>query len=89
MSLLSLALLCALTAAGTTFVIRAVVQELRPLWLLAKPLSCDLCMNWWASLAVAAALHEQIPVSPVAGVVVLGSTGLGVLVTKVVGKLSD
>lgn len=39
-----------LSAAGAALVIRAVIPTL---WLLVKPFSCDLCLSWWGSLAIA------------------------------------
>ena len=45
--ILTSAILFGLFAAGLAMVVRAVVPTL---WLLKKPLSCDLCMSWWGSL---------------------------------------
>ncbi len=45
--ILELVLILGLFAAGMTAIIRALVPML---WLLHKPLSCDLCMSWWGSL---------------------------------------
>lgn len=42
-----------IAASGATAIIRAVVPQT---WLLHKPLSCDLCMSWWSSLALTATL---------------------------------
>lgn len=87
--MLALALLFGLAAAGATFTARAVMQEFFPLWLLYKPLSCDLCMNWWASVVAVIVAWEHVPQSPAAGVVLLGATGVGVIATKAAGRLSD
>jgi hypothetical protein len=87
--MLALTVTLGLAAAGATFVARAVMQEIRPLWLLYKPLSCDLCMNWWASCAGVIAAWEHVPQSPAAGVVLLGATGVGVIATKAASRLSD
>jgi hypothetical protein len=89
MNLLLLALLCGLTASGFTFTVRAVVQEVRPMWLLVKPLSCDLCMSWWASILAVLAFSEQIPTAPAFAVTVLAATSIGVLLTKTAGRLAD
>lgn len=75
-----------LAAAGATFVVRAVVDELRPVLLLSKPFSCDLCMNWWASLGL-------VLIDPAASFgecaqLVLASTAVGVVVTKTANRLA-
>lgn len=90
MTLLAIALLFGLAAAGITATVRAVVQEARPLWLLEKPLSCDLCMSWWSSLSivVAWAAHESIAFIP-AALAVFGSIAVALLVTKAATRLSS
>lgn len=89
MNPLTLTLLCGLSAAGLTAAVRAVVQEIRPLWLLYKPLSCDLCLSWWGSVASVIAAWEYVPQSSSGAVVVLGSTGVGLLAVKAAVRLSD
>ena len=83
------ALTIGLAAAGSTFAVRAVVDELRPVLLLQKPFSCDLCMNWWASvgLTTISMIDSGIGIS---GTVqsVLGGTAIGVVTTKVANRLS-
>lgn len=87
---LGLVLIFGLAASGLTAVVRAVVDHARPLWLLEKPLSCDLCMSWWASLALVLAwsLHESLAPIP-AMLAVLGSVGVGLVVTKAATRLSS
>lgn len=79
-----------LAAAGVTFVVRAVVDELRPALLLHKPLSCDLCMNWWSSVALGAwrVIDFSLPLGECAQLV-LASTAVGVLATKAANRLAD
>ena len=90
MSLLPLAFVLGLAAAGAVAVVRAVVQEVRPLWLLAKPLSCDLCMSWWSSVAVALyALALDLLDAPVAPLAVLASTGVCLAVVRGSNRLSE
>ena len=88
--LLATAILVGLAASGLTAVIRAVVQEVRPLWLLHKPLSCDLCMSWWSSLAITVpstlagelTVHQSV-------VTVLGGVGVSLVSVKVANRMSD
>lgn len=84
--ILATAMLFGLCAAGATFVVRAVVDELRPTLLLVKPFSCDLCMNWWASLALVAIDHAW-PIGDCAHLV-LSSTAIGVVTTKAANRLA-
>lgn len=75
-----------LAAAGATFVVRAVADELRPTLLLRKPFSCDLCMNWWASLGL-------VMIDPPSSFgecaqLVLASTSVGVIATKAANRLA-
>ena len=86
---LALVVLFGLAAAGLTAVVRAVEGEANPTWLLEKPLSCDLCMAWWSSIAVVipGALHESLGFIP-AMLAVLGSVGVGLTVTKAATRLS-
>jgi hypothetical protein len=81
-------LITGLTAAGATFVVRAIVDELRPALLLHKPFSCDLCMNWWSSLVAALVIDHAASFGECAHLV-LGGTAIGVVVTKVANRLSD
>ncbi len=87
MSLLPLILVIGLASAGAVAVIRAVVQELRPLWLLYKPLSCDLCMAWWTSLGAIPFVSESIRVFD-AALVVFGGVGVSLLAIKAANRLS-
>ena len=74
-----------LSAAGAALVVRAVLAEWLPLWLLVKPFSCDLCMSWWGSVAFSALAHG--PTFDAAWPV-LGGTAASVLTLKVVNHLS-
>ena len=75
-----------LAAAGATFVVRAVVDELRPTLLLRKPFSCDLCMNWWSSLALT--LIDPAASFGECAQLVLASTAVGVIATKAANRLA-
>jgi hypothetical protein len=87
---LVLAVFFGLAASGITSIIRAVVQEARPLWLLEKPLSCDLCMSWWSSLAVVLFWSLTEPVSPVAALLAVpASVAVALLSTKAANRLSS
>ena len=81
-----IALTAGLAAAGATFVVRAVVDSVRPVWLLSKPFSCDLCMNWWASIAMVAI--DPAPVFGECAQLVLASTAIGVVTTKAANRLA-
>lgn len=86
MSLLALVVTVGLAASGTTAIIRAVVPQL---WLLRKPLSCDLCMSWWSSLAITGTLASVDPVSLAQSVaVVTGGVGVALVATKASNRLS-
>ena len=88
--MLTLILVCGLSSAGITAIARTVAQDYgKPEWLLAKPLSCDLCMSWWGSVASMglAALSESV--SPSAAMLaVLGSVGVGLVTVKAASRLS-
>ena len=89
MSVLVAAVLVGLAASGLTAVIRAVVQEARPLWLLEKPLSCDLCMSWWSSLVFVIVLLLAREISALQSVVALfGGVGISLLSVKAANRLS-
>jgi hypothetical protein len=83
------ALAVGLAAAGSTFVIRAIIDTMNPTWLLSKPFACDLCMNWWASLGLGAwsAIDSAMPLGESAQLV-LGATAVGVLATKAANRLA-
>lgn len=75
-----------LGASGLTAIVRAVVPQT---WLLHKPLSCDLCMSWWSSLALTATLATVEPMSIAQSVVtVAGGVGGALLLTKTANRLS-
>jgi len=76
-----------LAAAGATFVVRAVVDTLRPTLLLHKPFSCDLCMNWWASIGLV--LIDHAPSVGECAQQVLGAAAVGVLAVKTANRLAD
>jgi hypothetical protein len=87
---LALILVLGLAAAGAVAVVRAVVQEVRPIWLLEKPLSCDLCMSWWASVAVVLfALVIEALALPVAPLAVLASTAVSLACVRGSNRLSE
>ena len=87
---LALILVLGLAAAGAVAVARAVVQEVRPMWLLAKPLSCDLCMSWWASVAVVLfVLIIEALALPVAPLAVLASTAVSLACVRGSNRLSE
>ena len=87
---LALILVLGLAAAGAVAVVRAVVQEVRPMWLLLKPLSCDLCMSWWASVAVVLfALIIEALALPVAPLAVLASTAVSLACVRGSNRLSE
>ena len=87
---LALILVLGLAAAGAVAVVRAVVQEVRPMWLLEKPLSCDLCMSWWASVAVVLfALVIEALALPVAPLAVLASTAVSLGCVRGSNRLSE
>lgn len=75
-----------LAAAGATFVVRAVIDSANPLWLLRKPFSCDLCMNWWASLGLV--MIDPAHSFGECAQLVLASTAVGVVATKVANRLA-
>jgi hypothetical protein len=90
MSLLPLALVLGLAAAGAVAVVRAVAMELRPMWLLSKPLSCDLCMSWWASIAVAVfALAAGLLEATASPLAVLASTAVSLACVRGSNRLSE
>jgi hypothetical protein len=75
-----------MSAAGAAFVVRAVLADWLPRWLLLKPFSCDLCMSWWGSLAFAG-VHggaDWPSLWPVPGAV-----ALSLLVLKTHARLAD
>lgn len=78
-----------LAASGFTFVVRAIVDEMNPMWLLHKPFSCDLCMNWWPSLGLGVwqAIDHSLGPGECAQLV-LGATAVGVVTTKVANRLA-
>jgi hypothetical protein len=86
-NLLPLIFVIGLASAGAVAVIRAVVQELRPLWLLYKPLSCDLCMAWWCSVGAVPFVAESIRLFD-AALVVFGGVGVSLLAVKAANRLS-
>lgn len=87
MNLLQLILIAGIAAAGAVNVVRAVVPTL---WLLVKPFSCDLCMSWWSSLALASAVALASPLTVLDwGLATLGGTSLSLILVKLVGVLSE
>lgn len=88
--MLELILVCGLSSAGITAVARTVAQDYgKPEWLLAKPLSCDLCMSWWGSVVSIGLSSLSESVSPSAAMLaVLGSVGVGLVTVKAASRLS-
>lgn len=90
MSLLVLVLVGGLVAAGLTATARTLAQDYgRPEWLLAKPLSCDLCMSFWGSVAAVGgfAMSESVSLIP-AMLAVFGAVGVSLVAVKAAGRLS-
>jgi hypothetical protein len=77
-----------LSAAGGAFVVRAVLADWLPLWLLSKPFSCDLCMSWWGSVGFAAVRWGSERGIDAAWPI-LGGTAASMAVLKVVSHLTD
>jgi hypothetical protein len=84
--MIELVLLIGLGAAGLTAVIRAVSPTL---WLLYKPLACDLCMSWWASLLLFGLWHAKEP-QPLhlALLAILASVGVSLATIRATNRLS-
>ena len=89
-ALLCLIVFGGLSAAGITATARTLAQDYgRPEWLLAKPLSCDLCMSFWGSAASVGglALSESVSVIP-AMLAVFGAVGVSLVAVKAASRLS-
>ena len=84
--MIELVLLIGLGAAGLTAVIRALAPTL---WLLHKPLACDLCMSWWSTLLLYGLWHAKEP-QPVhlAMLAILASVGVSLAVIRATNRLS-
>lgn len=84
-----IALTLGLAAAGLTFTARALVPQD---WLLVKPWSCDLCMNFHSSwiLGIAAIATPGTPMPPLGDCaqLLMASTAVGILATKAANRLS-
>lgn len=90
MSFLPLVVALGLAAAGAVAVVRAVVMDRWPMWMLDKPLSCDLCMSWWASVAaVLYALIIEALALPVAPLAVMGATAVSLACVRGSNRLSE
>jgi hypothetical protein len=87
---LALVVVLGLAAAGAVAVVRAVVMDRWPMWMLEKPLSCDLCMSWWASVAVVlfalVAGRLDLLDAPLAA---LGSTAVSLATVRGSNRLSE
>lgn len=85
--ILAHALVLGLAAAGLTAVVRAVVPTL---WLLHKPLSCDLCMSWWTTLTLGAlhAWHYAQEPAP-AVLAIFAAIAVALTATKAANRLSS
>lgn len=80
-------LLLGYAAAGLASIVRALVPTL---WLLHKPLSCDLCMSWWCSLALSMPLSMTYPMAlPTVAIVLLAAVATSIMVLKFNSWLSD
>jgi hypothetical protein len=90
-SLFLAAILVGLFAAGTAQIVRALVPTL---WLLVKPLSCDLCMSWWGSL-LGVGLGSFSKCCQTANglpdlcIIVGAAVAVSVVTLKTVGKLTE
>jgi hypothetical protein len=84
--ILELVLLMGLAAAGLVAIARALAPTL---WLIHKPLSCDLCMSWWSSLIVYGMWHAKEP-QPIhlALLAIPASVAVSLVVTKAAIRLS-
>lgn len=89
-SLLALAVVCGLAAAGFTAVVRVGIQDHGKVeWLLLKPFSCDLCMSLWGSIGAVGAYALSESVSLVSAMLaVSGSVGVSLLAVKAASRLS-
>lgn len=90
MSLLSVILVCGFASAGITAIARTLAQDYgRQEWLLAKPLSCDLCMSFWGSVAAVGGVATVESVSLVSAMLaVSGSVGVSLVAVKAASRLS-
>jgi hypothetical protein len=72
-------------AAGVAHVVRAIA----PIpWLMRKPLSCDLCMSWWTSLAFGVMWSIDMGSCTVDGAMqVFGGVGVSVALLKLTQRL--
>jgi hypothetical protein len=90
MNLLVLSLFLGLVAAGGVAVLRAIVMDVRPMWMLEKPWSCDLCCSWWCSVAAVTFYGIAIGLSvPEALLAVLASTGVSLATVRGSNRLSE
>lgn len=87
MTLLAIALVVGLCAAGATLVVRAVVPQL---WLMVKPFACDLCMSWWSSLVASVVVGGIEGRGALTAMVsALAGTAVSVVILKAVNRLDD
>jgi len=85
---LTIALLFGLAASGLTAIFRVTIGDRKPEWLLHKPLSCDLCMSFWTTAAVAAGWTLEHPTTVIEGAIgALAGIGGALLVTKAANRL--
>lgn len=85
---LPLALLFGLAASGLTAIIRVTIGDRKPEWLLHKPLSCDLCMSFWTTVAVVIGWTIQHPAPGIEGAIgALAGVGGAMLATKAANRL--
>lgn len=79
-----------LAAAGLTAAIRVGVQDhIGEAWLLRKPLSCDLCMSFWGSVAAVGGFALSESVSLISAMLaVFGSVGVSLVAVKAASRLS-
>lgn len=90
MNTLILSLLLGLAAAGLVAAVRAVVQDIRPQWLLVRPLACDLCCSWWSSVAlVGYCLFAGLLEPTVAPLALLASTGVSLATVRGSNRLAE
>ena len=83
-------LMLGLAASGLTAILRAVVQEVAPDRLLEKPLSCDLCMSFWSTIALVGLWCAEEPMPWIqAPLAICGAVGVSLLSVKAASRLSS
>ena len=90
MSLLALSVFLGLVAAGSVAVLRAIVMDVRPMWMLVRPWACDLCCSWWCSVAAVTFYGIAIGLTvPDAVLATLASTAVSLAVVRGSNRLAE